>query len=384
MPERQREEKMRQRTGIRKPGMLVGMLLAALLYRAAVLAGAPVSEMAEIAVILLDGQKLNAAEAREIQEQELTADEPLELNCWGEAGTAAAESPGNGQRAEVSLIYAGEKTELIIPGTEILAWEENGCFLDKETADALFGSVQAAGQIIRCRDREYTVCGTFESFRRLMLCRARKEDGAVLTAISCRISGTSGAASCVQEFMMRRSLAGKLIDFTFLAYLSHDLLLLLPVCLGIRLLQMISAAIAHEGTCGGQAGKEKGPLLPSDTEEDPAWREQTDRKRSRFQIPGVSAEQGTKARLFLCCLWLFLAAGILLFLGMNIRIPSDMIPSKWSDFSFWGTWWETQRENLLCMIRMEQGEMQTRLLWDFCRSVCADAGAVISMLLFMY
>ena len=340
---------MKWKTGLRWFRILTGMLLTAFLYRSAITNSVLVNERADVVTIRLDDHKLDVADAQELCRQELSAEEPLELNCWGEAGKTVVESWENGQSASVSLLYTGEKAGLVVPGTEILSWKEDGCFLDKKTAADLFGSEEAAGQIIWRGDRKYTVCGTFESFRNLMLCRAHKEDGAVLTAISCRVPELSGAASCVQEFMMRRSLTGEVLDFTFLAYLSHDLLLLLPLCLGIRLLQMISNTDVQEGFRS---------------------------KKNSFSL--------SLSWAFLRCLQLILIVGIFVFLWANIRIPSDMIPSRWSDFSFWGTWWETRKENLLLLLRTAQGEAQTMLLWNFCRSVCADAGAVICLLLSLY
>ena len=335
---------MKRKKGLRWFRILAGMLLAALLYRAAAAESARVNERADITVIQMKARGLTAADAGEIQERELEAEEPLELNFWGEAGERTVTSRVNGKSEPVSLLYTGEKSGLVLPGTEILSWKENGCCLDKKTADALFGTEEAAGQTVWMGEKEYTVCGTFESFRKLVLCRARREDGAVLTAISCRVPKEDGAASRVQEFMMRQNLAGEVTDLTFLAYLSRNLMLLLPVCLGIRLLQMISRAISG------------------------AEETQTNGKRDTFALP-------------LRCLRLILIVGICVFLWENIRIPSDMIPSRWSDFSFWGTWWETQKENLLRVFFMAQGETQVMFLWNFCRFVCASAGAVFCFLL---
>lgn len=380
---------MKRKTGLRQIRILTGMLLTAFLYWSAVTGSALVNKRADVVTIQLDGQKLDAASAQELCQQELSAEEPLELNCWGETGKTVVESRENGQSASVSLLYTGEKSGLIVPGTEILSWKEDGCFFDKKTAADLFGSEKAAGQIIWCGDRKYTVCGTFESFRNLMLCRVHKEDGAVLTAISCRVPELSGAASCVQEFMMRRNLAGEILDFTFLAYLSHDLLLLLPLCLGIRLLQMISSAAASQDTQGWfPSEKNSFSLLDAFGQDRRRWshREESSVPLSDTAVRKSNSPEKEKIlfRTFLRCLQLILVVGIFVFLWANIRIPSDMIPSRWSDFSFWGTWWETRKENLLLLLRTAQGEAQTMLLWSFCRSVCADAGAAICLLLNLY
>ena len=314
------------------------MLLIALSYRMAVKSNYLVEESSNIATIMLQDQKLGAAEADEIQKREFSIDEPLEINFWGDAGETVLESRINEQKMTVSLVLTGEKTGLIVPGSDVLSWKEYGCFLDSATAFELFGMQQAIGQTIWCKDRMYTVCGTFESVQKVMVCRAARQDGQVFTTISCRIPERGSVSSHLENFLMRHGMAGKYSDFTFLGYVSHDFLLLLPVCLAIRLIRILM---------------------------------------------NVRGKRGGRANLTVYFLILVIVSGTMIFAGLNFRVPADMIPTAWSDFSFWGHWWKTQRENLLYIFRTTQGEAQLSMLWNFFRSVFGSMWAVVCTFLFL-
>ena len=40
----------------------------------------------------------------------------------------------------------------------------------------------------------------------------------------------------------------------------------------------------------------------------------------------------------------------------------ELIPSRWSDFSFWGTLWEQQEKNILLALSTALGERQLQVL----------------------
>jgi len=59
--------------------------------------------------------------------------------------------------------------------------------------------------------------------------------------------------------------------------------------------------------------------------------------------------------------------GLLLWRG--IVIPPEMIPSRWSDFSFWGSLWESQAENFRCMLFTPLGGRQLQILLNMVKSM---------------
>lgn len=59
--------------------------------------------------------------------------------------------------------------------------------------------------------------------------------------------------------------------------------------------------------------------------------------------------------------------GLLLWRGTVI--PPEMIPSRWSDFSFWGSWWESQTENFRCILFTPLGGRQLQILLNMVKSM---------------
>lgn len=321
---------------------LSAVVLTVVLYLLAAQSSIRVKETSDIITILLKEQKLDAGQAEEIQQQEYEEETPMELNCWGEAGEIRAECRENGHSIRALLVLTSEKTELIVPESYVLVWQENGCFVDRATAAELFGTQQAAGQTLWCDGQAYTVCGTFESLRRTILRRAVKADGQILTTISCRIPEEGSAAGDAEAFLMRHGLTGTCIDFTYFGCLSQDILLLLPAWLAVRLICRM-----------GSIGREYVGSLHS-------------------AVPYVSHIRCIIMYIFT----ILTAAAALWFLWKQFRVPKDMIPTVWSDFSFWENWWKTQRTNLVTMCATAQGEAQLMMLYSFFKSICCAAAAL--------
>lgn len=68
--------------------------------------------------------------------------------------------------------------------------------------------------------------------------------------------------------------------------------------------------------------------------------------------------------------------GLLLWRG--IVIPPEMVPSQWSDFSFWGNLWESQMENYRCMLFTPMGGRQLQILLNMVKSM---GGSVLAAFL---
>lgn len=64
-----------------------------------------------------------------------------------------------------------------------------------------------------------------------------------------------------------------------------------------------------------------------------------------------------------------LAVGTFWMLTKRLIIPPDMIPSRWSDFSFWGSWRESQKENCLRILFTPLGSKQLQMLLNMVKSM---------------
>lgn len=279
----------------------------------------------EAATVFLEEQQPDLKRAEEICAQELEQESPQDICFWGEQKDAAVSCHETGKTDRVSMTVVKGNPNLAIPETGTLIWQENGCFIDTGTAVSLFGTAQVSGQNVWCGEKAYTVCGTFESMRKVMVRQA--ERGELFQAVSIRLSERKNVKDETEQFLMRYGLSGDTVDFVFLSALANDLLLVVPVILSIKLLY----ALLH----------------------------------------------GIRQRAFA---WLVPAALILAALLWAIRtrveIPADMIPSKWSDFSFWASWWKEQRQNMLHIIGSAQGEAQFDVIWNLVKSLLFNTAAV--------
>lgn len=314
-----------------KAALLTGSLFLAVWYSSAA------QKNSGIITAFLQTQALNKKTADTICGQEAEREEALYLCFWGEQEERNISCRETGQSSTVSLIVADGNSDLVILGTEALLWQEKGCFIDTSTAVELFGTKQAAGQIIWDENTAYTVCGTFESLRKLMIRQIQAEDGETLTAASIRLAENKNVSSEMEQFLLRYGLSGESVDFVFLNALVSNLLLLAPIILVGKFLYALL-----------RYGKKAAPSV---------------RGRLLLALPAALS--------VLVLLWL---------LKYRLEIPADMIPSKWSDFSFWTTWWTGQRQNLFHIIGTAQGEMQFDMIWNLGKSFfCSAAAALLAI-----
>lgn len=73
--------------------------------------------------------------------------------------------------------------------------------------------------------------------------------------------------------------------------------------------------------------------------------------------------------------------GSLWLLGKQVTVPGDMIPSRWSDFSFWGRWWESQKENFQRIFSTPLGSRWLQMQGNMVKSMVCSTGAAILALL---
>lgn len=334
----------------RKAGRMIWMgiklFLMAGCYFLAVRYCTSAQKTSDIVTSMLAGDPLSAKSAQEICEQEETQEDPQYICFWGEVPDTTVLCRETGKSSKASLILTSGNPELVIPGIFALMWQKDGCCIDKVTAQELFGTAQAAGQTLWCGEKPYTVCGTFESPGRAVVRQCTDEDVPCLDTVSLRAdrkdrdakSGSilqqGGLREEAEQFLMRNGLTGEVIEFTSLGTFAGDLLLILPLILVAGLIRFLFQY-----------------------------------QKSITQVGGKLFCAGLILLTVLTAGWLTLH---------HLKIPSDMIPSKWSDFSFWSDWWKSQRQNLLRILRSAQGEAQLMMLWNLLISLLCNLFSIFA------
>lgn len=320
---------------MKRIGVLAGMIFTAVFFVLAVRFSTEAQTYADSAVVLLNAEPLDANQAATLFEEEAENEEQTGFCFWGEQNKTELFCRETGGMGVVNTILVQGNPELIVEGIGMLAYQEQGCFLDARTSSELFGTQQAAGQTVWCGNEPYTVCGTVDSMDRIMIRQASETDGAVLDTLSLYLSGSSESP---QQFLMRYGLSGNVMDTQFLSAAAQDMLLLLPLIFGVWLVRLLAVQAADASGHRWKAAYAAGALAA--------------------------------------------AAAVLYFVIRCIEIPPDMIPTKWSDFSFWEQWWDSQRENLLLIFRTAKGEAQLTMLWNISLSmICSVCAAFLGLLL---
>lgn len=288
------------------------ILAAVILYAFAVLSCWSAKENANRTYLLLS-EPIDAARAEDIFTRETALPDSVGFCFWGEKKNQWVSCKETGGFAEVNRVLLSGNPGLM--DAEELTWQE-GCFLDEATAQRLFGTADCSEQTAWCNERFYRVFGTISTTQPTMLAAAEKTDGAVLNRCVLNVPAEAGQQTA-QQFLLRWGLTGELIDFFPLWVVVYDFLLILP---GILIFQIYF--------CG----------------------------RSRTQ------SRGRRTILLLTTICL------LVFLGSRLLFLPDMFPSRWSDFSFWGIWWDGQWKNLQLVIRTPMGEHHLQMLLNMVKS----------------
>ena len=305
----------------------VGMLLAvAVLYIWAVFFCKSTKEDADLTYIVLS-QNIDAAAAEEIFENEKLLTDSIGFCFWGEADTQIVSCKETGGIADVTQVLLFGNPGLM--GAGVLAWQD-GCFIDEATAQALFGTADCGGQTLWQEGVPYRVFGTISALQPTMLAVAAEKDGAVLNRCVLSVPAERGAQTASQ-FLIRWGLQGEMIDFYPLWVAVYNFLLILP---GILLLK----ALAY--------GIKRFRILPFPDRVKPA-------------------------------LLLLTVVGLLILLCSRIIILPDMIPSRWSDFSFWGNWLEAQKENIQLVLLTPMGERHLQMMLDMVKSILSSMAALL-------
>lgn len=309
--------------GFRKILQLFTLII---LYSAAVFFCFSAKGYADKAYLLLE-ESIDPARAEEIFAQESALAEPIGFCFWGEADTVSLSCTATGGIAEAKQFLISGNPELL--EAEVLAWQK-GCFLDQKTAQSLFGTDDCHAQVIQVEDRQYSVLGSLSTVQPTVLRTAEAADGAVLTRCVLASPAECGEEEASQ-FMIRWGLRGSTIDFYSLWAATFNVLLILPTFLLLR-----------------------------------------------FSVYGIKKVRSNSfpGRIKYLLL-LIVLIGLLFFLWKQIIVLPNMIPVRWSDFSFWGRWWDDQWKNFQMVLRTPMSEGHLQMMLDMVKSILSSTAAIL-------
>lgn len=321
-------EGYKRKKGVGRYWKYIKLCAALLLYLAAVRSNAHVQARAGYAAAFLNDRAVTAKEAEQICEAEAEQEYPAAICFFKEQPDTSLFCRETGEASVVNQIRIIGNAELLMYGSNALSFRKNGCYLDTATARVLFGTDKVAGQTVRSGDQSWQVLGVFGSLQKEMLCVA--EEKMLLDRILLLSSDYGRGRDELEQLLLRNGLGGDVVDFTVVTALVQDLLLIVPLLLLARAAKWLIK-----------------------------------------DLPGTGLRLAATVVFGLAGLW---------YLTGNLHIPPDLIPTRWSDFSFWSTTWMQQRQNFLLILKSAAGEASLDLLWHAMCAVLENLLAVCLLL----
>lgn len=275
---------------------LVLLLLVVLLWR---IGEGAVRDLDRLpaAVTYGDAGEFTATDYDSMGRIEELAGEPLPFALWSQKGNRQLSDPVSGRRARAAVLLVRGDSRLVLPVDAVLGQgDAAGCLLNETTAVELFGPGDPAGNTVELDGRVYQVRGGFRGFRGTVVLQAAAGDTTPLPYVTVADNGFSA------EFLQRHSLDPavmvKTADYRLVARLFSRLPLITAALIALALVRLV--------------------------------------QRSQRAYP-VRYVLATGLLLAL------ITAEVLVLLRW---LPPALIPSRWSDFEFWGGTWRSIRDSL--------------------------------------
>ena len=288
-----------------------------------------------------------------------------EITAWSRAERLKVMNPGLGRSGEADCIAVYGLMEMasyprLIGGTYGYRSDQDGCLISSGLAMELFGGLDVAGKYIWCRQKPYRIRGVTDESSHVILLPAKEKDamrymmftyvrGAESGAEEGTSHGMETGKSAAENFLYRNGIkSGKvLVDGTYFSSAAG-----LGVCLPL----WITSVWMLSGLPGSRRGI---------------------RGRTKEGIK-KSIKKSTKEFILAA---VFFLAGLFLAWKLELKIPPDLIPSRWSDFEFWSGKIEELRSDMAAVGEAGDvwwlAQMKSRLLLCLFCSFAGTAGGVL-------
>lgn len=215
----------------------------------------------------------------------------------------------NREVENINVLTVKGKLSLLIQSQTLLEDDVKGCLIDKETAYKLFGDTNVIGNKIMYKNRELTIVGMHNDSLNNIIVNGDDEENLVLNGITIDVTGLS--ITEIEEFKNQNLLDSVNLSGKLYYNLAKNISLLLPtLALSIVLFKLLKKVYRDR------------------------------RKPLKIILYIIST---------LIIIFLFTKI-----ININIEIPLDMLPNKWSDFEFWSILFKEYKEKYEYVINMKK------------------------------
>ena len=244
---------------------------------------------------------------------------------WREESLQNVTNPDLNRTAnDLDLLLINGSSNLLVKGSMLFKDDKAGCLIDEETSFKLFGSSNCLGKTIVYNEESLIVRGILKGTKANMMLQLPEDSNLALKGLT--IDGTDFTINKTEEFKSQFGIQEMAINGGIYYIIAKTIAMIFPVlALILILIKIIVSAF-----------------------------------KSR-----------NKPVLLLLYLIMFISSIFIMFkiTKINISIPLDMIPNKWSDFDFWSKMWKEYSEKIQYVMYMKKSGIDIYNIENLLKSV---------------
>lgn len=272
------------------------------------------------------------------------SDEPLQFVNWCQesGGKVSYKELNRMETAEIMAVYG--RTDLLFSDCEVMDIENmTGCLISKGLAFRLLGGTDVVGNILEYNSREYEIIDVIENDIPVFVYELGEEDSSIVLDRATMI--------CIQNSPKQTKAAydkvagmWSLVDYQMIFYGIKIVYFIVPWMLGVGLLLSIRR---YKNSA----------------------RKSVVNRINRISDDNIKNYLKKNREWMIWEMIMFLVLFfMIMFTVIQIRIPLDIIPDKWSNFEFWSEFYKNKQESVLLMRSMKRGVVDLGYITGFQRA----------------
>lgn len=236
--------------------------------------------------------------------------EEVSVVGWSEKSLQTATNQDlNRNVSDLKVLAIKGNSSLLFDGALLFQDDKEGCLIDTETSYKLFGSTHSIGKEITYGERKLVVRGIHNSTKSNIIVQLLEDDNEALDGLT--IDGSNMTLNKIEEFKTKFGIKEIAVSGGIYHSFAKVFSMVLPIiALVLILIKVISYFFKAK----------RKPIL---------------------KVIYIS--------MAIIIVFIFFKIT-----KLNISIPLDMIPNKWSDFDFWSKMWKENIEKLQYVLYMKK------------------------------
>ena len=236
--------------------------------------------------------------------------ESISVVGWNEKSLQTATNPDlNRNVSDLKVLAIKGNSSLLFDGALLFQDDKEGCLIDTETSYKLFGSTHSIGKEITYGERKLVVRGIHNSTKSNIIVQLLEDDNEALDGLT--IDGSNMTLNKIEEFKTKFGIKEIAVSGGIYHSFTKVFSMVLPI---IALVLILIKVITYFFKA------KRKPIL---------------------KVIYIS--------MAITIVFIFFKIT-----KLNISIPLDMIPNKWSDFDFWSKMWKENIEKLQYVLYMKK------------------------------